>query len=193
MNKIGRQKYGYVHVENNNYYFYSIEEKENRYKIIDFGTNPDLMDGSPICVELINNESAKIKTVYNFKSKQGVNENIKQSSNKNNDTNEYDDKHEFEVFNFSIGIVGSNEKYYYDFLKKMNNNVAWIDPFEKSNERSKRFIDQHDIILFFTDSIPHSFLRLIDDSPKFQMFRLNHSRRTVYNRIRFAALSLGLM
>jgi hypothetical protein len=189
INKIGNNKYGYLRIENNEYYFHDIEGYQ--YIITDFGDNPDVKDGSPLCVELVDDKSVKIKAVYEFKKIQ--HSNITTRITDKNDTNSSDKNYDFEPFHFSVGIVGSREKYYYDFLKNIQDDVSWIDPFEKSDKRLERFINQHEVILFFTDSIPHSFLRLVDDSPKFQMFSLVHSKDIVYNRIRFAALSLGLI
>ncbi|MFF2531225.1 hypothetical protein ACFVS2_20195 [Brevibacillus sp. NPDC058079] len=95
---------------------------------------------------------------------------------------------------FSVLIVTANEgKKYVNRLRKHGLTSTWIDPFEKHPKHIKDMMKGYDIVIACRDSIPHMVLNIIDDQndPKYQLMN-NHNEELVVDRVRFAAVQLGV-
>jgi hypothetical protein len=113
-------------------------------------------------------------------------------------TSNFQNDHPSTVYDFNNDISvllltgkGTIGKAYRNYLRHMKIKASWINPFEKGKSSVNLIMQRADIVILFSDAMPHALLDFIDKGAKFQIMT-TYNYKMLYNRVRYAALQLNL-
>ena len=160
---------------------YVFRNVEGVYYHIDLSTEEaKRMKGQPIKVEVVDERNVLFVKNYNIKVKK-VNKIVRYKVK--NKRSSIVDKLTETMKGYKVGVLGSKAKNYYNYLDRRKVDVSWSDPFSMSYGDLVRFINGHDIVLGFYDSIPHLLLTAKKGFNNVEILGVGHSTKEVTNKL----------